>query len=70
MTISKDDRVEWTWGRGTPSGRVTEILPERTIRIIKGSRIVRNGSPENPAVVIRMDDGGEVLKLASEVRLL
>ncbi|MFD2855503.1 DUF2945 domain-containing protein [Seohaeicola zhoushanensis] len=57
-------------GPGHPSGRVTEILPERTIRIIKGSRIVRNGSPENPAVVIRMDDGGEVLKLASEVRLL
>lgn len=69
MSIEPDDRVEWDWGRGTASGRVAEIHTERTVRVIKGSRIVRNGSPGNPAVVIRQDDGGEVLKLASELRL-
>ena len=68
MTIAVDDRVEWDWGRGTASGRVTEIHAERTTCTIKGTKVVRNGTADNPAVVIRQDDGGTVLKSASELR--
>ena len=62
------DRVEWDWGRGTANARVEEILPRRVSRTIKGKRIRRNGSPERPALLLRQEDGGRVLKLASEVR--
>jgi hypothetical protein len=36
-------------------------------RRIEGSLIRRNGSPQDPAYLIRADSGGEVLKLGSEL---
>lgn len=36
-------------------------------RTTKGERITRHGTDDNPAYVIRQDDGTVVLKLASEV---
>ena len=68
MTYEKGERVEWDWATGSASGRIEEIHADRIERTLKGSRIVRNGSADNPALVIRHEDGGEVLKLASEVR--
>lgn len=62
------DRVEWDWGRGTASARIEAILPRRVSCIIKGKRIRRNGTPARPALLLRQEDGGRVLKLASEVR--
>jgi hypothetical protein len=37
------------------------------VRRIKGVRITRLGSPEDPAYEIEQDDGSKVLKLRSEV---
>ena len=61
------DHVHWAWGRGEGRGRIAERFERRVERIIKGSRIVRNGSPANPAYRIEMIDGREVLKLGSEL---
>lgn len=61
-------KVTWHWGSGTAHGTVTERFDRRVQRTIKGSRITKNGSPENPAYLITQDDGGKVLKLASELR--
>lgn len=60
-------KVTWHWGSGTAEGKVTERFDRRVQRTIKGSRITKNGSPENPAYLITQDDGGKVLKLASEL---
>ncbi len=40
---------------------------ERTEIVSKGKHIVRNGSPENPAVIIMHKNNNEVLKLVSEL---
>ena len=62
-----DSHVRWTWGRGEAHGRIAERFETRAERIIKGARIVRNGSATNPAYLIEMIDGREVLKLGSEL---
>ncbi len=65
----KNDPVSWHWGNGTASGTVKEIYTHKITRTLKGSEITRNGSDDNPALLIRQEDGEEVLKLASEVTL-
>ena len=65
--IHIDAHVHWTWGRGEAHGRIAERFEQRVERVIKGARIVRNGSPANPAYLIEMIDGREVLKLGSEL---
>ena len=62
-----DTHVHGTGGRGEAHGRITERFETRVERTIKGARIVRNGSPANPAYLIEMIDGREVLKLGSEL---
>ena len=62
-----DAHVQWTWGRGEAHGRIAKRFESRVERIIKGARIVRNGSAANPAYLIEMIDGREVLKLGSEL---
>ena len=68
MSIAKGDRVSWAWGDGRGVGTVRSISPRRVQRRIKGSEITRNGAKDDPALYIEQDDGGRVLKLASEVR--
>lgn len=60
-------KVSWKWGSGRAEGKVQERFERRVQRTLKGSRIVKNGSKENPAVLIVQDDGAKVLKLESEL---
>lgn len=62
------DEVGWRWGNGIATGLVASINPERTEIVSKGSRVVRKGSPKNPAVIINHKNGNRVLKLASELQ--
>ncbi|MEM8758232.1 MAG: DUF2945 domain-containing protein [Planctomycetota bacterium] len=66
--IREGTRVEWDWGSGTAEGTVQEKSSERIERTINGSEKARNGSDDDPALVIEQDDGQTVLKLQSEVR--
>ena len=59
-------RVRWNWGSGTAEGRVTEKFERRVQRTIKGTRVVKNGTAENPAYLIEQEGGGKVLKRGSE----
>ncbi len=59
--------VTWSWGNGTAKGKVAERFDRRVQRTIKGSRIVKNGTKENPAYLIEQDDGTKVLKRGSEL---
>jgi hypothetical protein len=51
------DKVRWHWGSGTATGTVKETFDRHVERKIKGSEITRNGSPENPALLIEQEDG-------------
>ena len=66
-TIRVGSAVTWHWGTGTASGRIVERFERRVSRTIKGKRIARNGTAQNPAFLIEQDDGDRVLKRRSEL---
>jgi hypothetical protein len=60
-------KVEWKWLGGRVEGSVVEVHTEKIVRILKGKRITRNGSVENPAYVVKSEAGNLALKLGSEL---
>lgn len=60
--------VEWDWGNGTAAGQIEERFERDVTRTIEGSQITRKGDRDNPAYLIKQDNGGTVLKLGSEIR--
>jgi len=68
MDVVVGDMVAWRWAAGVAEGVVEDIVPERLSIESKGKIITRNGTPENPAVVIRHTGGSTVLKLKSELQ--
>lgn len=65
---NKGTMVEWDWGNGTGTGKVTETFTEKVTRTIKGNEVTRDASSDEPAYMIEQDDGDRVLKSHSEVR--
>ena len=66
--FSKGDKVSWTWGAHKAHGEVAERFERRVQRTIKGEKIVRNASPDEPAYLVTQKDGGRALKSGSELR--
>lgn len=62
------DYVVWRWGNGLAHGLIKTVHTETTTITSKGKLIKRNGSPENPALIIAHTSGNDVIKLASEVQ--
>jgi hypothetical protein len=65
--IQKGSKVSWKWGNGTAEGKVEETFDREVTRTINGSKIIRKGERGNKALLIKQEDGGQVLKLESEV---
>ncbi|RAK00100.1 Protein of unknown function (DUF2945) [Larkinella arboricola] len=65
--IKKGDSVRWKYASGHAEGKVVEIHKEAVEKTIKGSKVKRNGSADDPALIIEQDDNDLVLKLESEV---
>jgi hypothetical protein len=63
-----NDTVAWAWVNGIAEGVVVEVCLQRTEIVSKGKKIVRNGTPSNPALIISHQSGNPVLKLQSEVQ--
>lgn len=63
----KGQTVKWDWGSGTAKGDIEERFERRVQRTLKGSKIVKNGTEDNPAYLIKQDDGDKVLKRGSEL---
>ena len=59
--------VRWQWSNGHAIGKVIDRFERRVQRTIKGSKIIRNGSAENPAYLVEQADGDRVIKLGSEL---
>ncbi|MDG5488097.1 DUF2945 domain-containing protein [Sphingomonas sp. BGYR3] len=66
-SFKKGQAVTWSWGKGTAEGKVAERFERRVQRTIKGSRIVKNGTKDNPAYLVEQADGGSALKRGSEL---
>lgn len=62
------DYVAWKWATGMGHGTVVEVRSERTEITSRGKHIVRNGTTDNPAVIIHDHNGTPVLKRASELQ--
>jgi len=67
VTQVKGRNVAWDWGNGTAKGKVDEVFEKSVTRTIKGTEVTRNGSSDDPALLIKQEDGDKVLKLKSEV---
>lgn len=61
------DTVEWNWGNGTGSGKVTERFTSKVTRTIDGTEVTRDASEDEPAYMIEQDDGDRVLKSSTEL---
>ncbi|RIV85725.1 DUF2945 domain-containing protein [Aurantiacibacter zhengii] len=59
--------VQWDWGNGTASGQIEDRFEREVTRTLQGSEITRNGEEDNPAYLIKQEDGDKVLKLGSEL---
>jgi hypothetical protein len=60
-------KVKWNWGNGTGTGEITERFTDDVTRTIKGNKVTRNASSDEPAYLIEQHDGDRVLKSHSEV---
>ncbi len=59
--------VTWKWGDGEAEGKIEERFERDVTRTIKGSEITRKGDSDNPAYLIKQEDGDKVLKRGSEL---
>lgn len=59
--------VKWKWGNGWGRGKVDERFTEKVTRTIDGNEITRKASDDEPAYLIKQEDGGRVLKSHLEV---
>ena len=66
-TYRKGASVSWKWGNGTAKGKVEESFTEDVERTIKGSKIKRKATKDDPASLIKQEDGDKVLKSHSEL---
>jgi hypothetical protein len=54
-------------GRNTATGEITDRFTDRVTRTIKGAKVTRNASEDQPAYLIEQEDGDRVLKSHSEL---
>ena len=66
-SFQSDQYVQWDWGNGTAKGQIKERFEREVTRTLQGSEITRKGSEDDPAYLLKQDDGDEVLKLGSEI---
>lgn len=62
------DKVQWKWLGRAILGEVKEVHSNSISKEIKGKKIKRNGSEENPAYLVQSEAGNEALKLHSELQ--
>ena len=66
-TYRSGQKVSWNWGSGTAEGTIAERFDRRVQRTIKGTKVVKNGTADNPAYLIEQENGAKVLKRGSEL---
>lgn len=59
--------MRWQWSGSHAEGKVVDRFERRVQRTFQGSKVVRNGSAEDPAYLVEQEDGDHALKLGSEL---
>ena len=67
MKFKKNDKVYWLWMGKKIQGHVVDVFTESITKEIKGKKIKRNGSVDNPAYYVQSTAGNFALKLGTEV---
>jgi len=60
--------VKWNWGGGEGHGQIEERFEREVTRTLQGSEITKKGDSENPAYLVKQEDGDRVLKRGSELK--
>jgi len=66
-SFRKGQDVQCSWGKGTAKGKVTGRFERKVQRTLKGTKVRKNGTEDNPAYLIEQEDGDKVLKRGSEL---
>ena len=66
--MKSGDHIAWKYASGLAEGVVKSVHTEPIEITSKGKHIKRNGTTDNPALVIEHKSGNDVLKLESEVQ--
>jgi len=66
--MKKGDTVHWNWGKGEGEGKVEQKFDKPVEKTIKGTKVKRKASKEEPAYEIKMEKGKRVLKSESELK--
>ena len=66
-SFQTDQHVQWDWGNGKGKGQITERFEREVTRTLQGTEVTRDGDEDNPAYLIKQEDGDEVLKRGSEL---
>lgn len=61
-------QVKWKWGDGWGTGTIAERFTEDVTQTLSGTEVTRHASKDEPAYLIKQDDGDAVLKSHSEVQ--
>ena len=67
MSFRKGSQVTWKRGAHSATGKVTQRFTQDVTRTIKGEKVKRKASPDEPAYLIVQEDGDRVLKSGSEI---
>ncbi len=65
--MKKGDKVHWNWGKSQAEGVIKEKSEKTITKKIKGTEVKRKASKEEPAYIIKQENGTEVVKSESEL---
>ncbi len=65
--MKKGDKVTWKWGKFHATGKIAEKFEKEVEKTIKGTKVKRKASKEEPAYVVEQQNGQQVLKSESEL---
>jgi hypothetical protein len=66
--MKKGDTVHWNWGASEAEGKITKEHTSTTTKTIKGTKVKRKASKDEPAYEIKQESGATVLKSESELK--
>jgi hypothetical protein len=62
------DKVQWKWDSSTAEGKIVKEYDKPVTKTIKGTKVKRNASKDEPAYEIKQENGNKVLKSESELK--
>ena len=65
--MKKGDKVRWNWGKSTAEGVIKEKSEKTITKVLKGTKVKRKATKEEPAYIIEQANGAEVVKSESEL---